>query len=147
MTAPVISNPTTPIGIVLIDPVTGLPYTASSGGVVGAYVLYASPAGTSNDVNPGSGWPTGISRIDVTLGSGNADWTGLLATGAVDGQMVEIFNADASSTLTLDANPAGSVAGSAAANRFQYVGSLLLPPGGTALAIYTAGSVNRWRLN
>ncbi len=147
MTAAVIANPNAPIGIVLIDPATGLPYTASTSGtgIVGGYLLYASPSGTNNNVNPGGAWPTGISRLDVTLGSGNADWTGLLA--GVDGQLVEIFNADSANTLTLDANPGGSVAGSLAANRFQYVGSLALPPGATAIAIYTAGSINLWRLN
>jgi hypothetical protein len=144
MTAPVIANPTAPVGVVLIDPTTGLPYTPSSGGFLPGYQPYASPTGTSNDVNPGGGWPTSISRLDVTLASGNAEWTGLLA--GTDGQMVEIFNADATNTLTLDANPAGSVAGSAAANRFQFVGNLALPPGASAIAVYSAGTVNRWRI-
>ncbi len=145
MTAPVIPNITAPVGVVLIDPTTGLPYTPSSGGFLPGYVLYASASGTLNDVNPGGTWPSNISRVDVTLGSGDAEWTGLVA--GTDGQMVEIFNADATSTLTLDANPAGSVAGSTAVNRMQYVGNLSLGPGATAILIYRAGTINRWRLN
>lgn len=145
MTAPVISNPTVAVGIVLIDPTTGLPYVASGGGTVSGYLLYASATGTLNDVNPGGAWPTGIARLDVTLASGAATWTGLVA--GSDGQLVEIFNADSTNSLTLNANPAGSSAGSSAANRFQWVGNMVISPGATAILIYTAGSINRWRIN
>jgi hypothetical protein len=148
MTAPVIANPTVAIGIVLIDPTTGLPYVASGSGggaTLGSSLTFATATGTTNDVNPGGAWPTGIGRVDVTLAAGVATWTGLVA--GADGQMVEIFNADAANTLTLNANPAGSVAGSAAANRFQWVGNMALAPGATAILVYSAGTVNRWRLN
>lgn len=105
-----------------------------------AYAAFASPAGANNDVVPGAGWPTGIGRLDVTLAAGVANWTGMVA--GTDGQMVLLANADAANTLTLNNQNVGS----AAANRFRGPGDLALPPGDTVLAVYYAGSVNRWVL-
>lgn len=74
MTAPVIANPTTPVGIVLIDPATGLPYSASGGG--GAAISAGtniSSSGTvvfsnSNGVTFGMS-PTGVITATVTPGA------------------------------------------------------------------------------
>lgn len=106
----------------------------------GPYLSYASPAGANNNVSPGGGWPA-IGRLDVTLAAGNANWTGLVA-GTIDGQSCLIANNDATNTLTLNASNGAS----GAANQFRYAGDLALPPGATVLAVYYAGTVNRWVL-
>jgi hypothetical protein len=143
MTAAVIANLTAPVGIVLIDPTTGLPYSAAGGGGGGGgtlpgYLAYASPAGANNNVNPGSGFPTSIGRLDVTLGSGAANWTGLLA--GTDGQILVIGNADATNNLTLNALNAGSTS----ANQFRYSADMVLTPNTSIQLVYYAGSVNLW---
>lgn len=105
----------------------------------GPYLAYASPAGTTADVNPAGGWPA-IGRLDVTLAAGNATWRSLVA--GTDGQSVLLANADAANTLTLNNQDALGTA----ANRFRYAMNLALPPGATVLAVYYAGTVNRWIL-
>lgn len=146
MVAPVIPNVTSPLGIVLIDPTTGLPYVAGSPspgtGVtsVGGFSAFVSPAGAQNNVNPGSGFPAAIGRIDADTSAGDANWTGMLA--GVDGQIVIIRNATGANNLTLNSENAGSTA----ANRFTAAADMTLPPGGAIWAIYYAGSVNRWVL-
>lgn len=122
MTAAVIANLTTPVGIVLIDPATGLPYSAAAtGGVAGTYLAYASATGTLNNVNP-AGFGSGVGILDVTLASGNATWTGLIA--GADKQSLVIANADAVNSLTLAALNGGS----SAANQFRYTANLIVPP-------------------
>ncbi len=146
MVAPVIPNVFAPLGIVLIDPTTGVPYVASGGGGtpgagvtgVGGYSSYVSPAGAQNNVNPGSGFPLLLGRIDVDTSAGDANWTGLLA--GVDGQIVLIRNAAGANNLTLNSQNASSTA----ANRFAGSGDFVLPAGGAIWVIYYAGSVNRW---
>lgn len=146
MVAPVIPNVFAPLGIVLIDPTTGLPYVASGGGgtpgtgitSVGGFSAFVSPAGGQNDVNPGSGFPALLGRIDVDTSAGNANWTGLLA--GVDGQIVVIRNAAGANNLTLNNQNAGSTA----ANRFAAAGDFTLVPGNAIWVIYYGGSVNRW---
>lgn len=73
MTAPVIANPTTPVGIVLIDPATGLPYSAAGGGVALSAGTNSSSSGTvvfsnSNGVTFGMS-PTGVITATVTPGA------------------------------------------------------------------------------
>lgn len=118
---------------------------ASLGSVGGAYLTYASPNGASNNVNPGSGWPTApgvipYTTLGVTIAGGNANWTGLLA--GVDDQIVLIVNQDPVDTLTLN----NANAGSAAANRFAYAADLILPPGATCFAVYRSTPAV-WYLN
>lgn len=112
---------------------------AMLGLIGGAYLSYPSPAGASHNVNPGGAWPV-IGRLDVTLAGGNANWTGLVA--GSDGQQVLICNNDAANTLTFNNQNGGSLA----ANRFRWVGDRAMPPGDTVLAVYYAGTVNRWVL-
>jgi len=147
MTAPTIPNVFAPLGIVLIDPTTGIPYVAGSGGSpgtgvtsVGGFSAFVSPAGAQNNVNPGSGFPAAIGRIDVDTSAGDTNWTGMLA--GVDGQIVIIRNATGANNLTLNSESAGSTA----ANRFTAAADFTLPAGGAIWAIYYAGSVNRWVL-
>jgi hypothetical protein len=123
--------------------VSGVPQfaAASGGGTLPAAVIYASPAGSNNNVNPGSSFPTNKGRLVVTLAGGDATWTGLLA--GSDGQLLWIFNADASHNLTLSVADAGSTG----ANRFAGFSSLILPAQASVLACYFAGSVNRWVLS
>ncbi len=106
---------------------------------LGAYLLAAVPAGSSNDFNPGGAWPT-IGRLDVTLALGAATLTGLVA--GTDGQLVLLFNADPANNLTLDNQNAAS----AAANRFEASGNWSIVPGGALWLAYYAGTVNRWRI-
>lgn len=120
MVAPVVANLTTPVGIVLIDPTTGLPYSAS-GGIAGSYLAYASATGTLNNVNP-PGFSSSVGFLDVTLPSGNATWTGLIA--GSNAQQLTIANSDSVNSLTLAALNAGS----SAANQFRNSSDLILPP-------------------
>jgi hypothetical protein len=106
----------------------------------GSLITYASAAGALNNVNPGGSFPTGISGLDVTLASGAANWTGLLA--GSDGQRVSISNQDATNILTLNSQNAGSTA----ANRFSAAADMALVPGQTLGLVYRAGSINRWRI-
>ncbi len=141
MVAPVIPNVTSPLGIVLIDPTTGLPYSSGGGtGIIttGGYLAYVSAAGAQNNVNPGGGFPAAVGRLDVDTTAGDTNWTGLLA--GSDGQIVIIRNSAGANNLTLNSENAGSTA----ANRFTGVGDFVLGAGVPIWAIYYGGSVNRW---
>lgn len=119
----------------------GVPqFLASSGGNLPAALAYASPAGSSNNVNPGGAFPTNVGRLVVTL-AGDATWTGLVA--GADGQLLWIYNADATDNLTLSVADVGSTA----ANRFAGFSSVIVPAQASVLACYFAGSVNRWVLS
>lgn len=111
-----------------------IPPTPGSGtGGSGAKLAFTSPAGASNNLNPGGAWPA-IGRLLVTL-TANANWTGLAA--GSDGQVVEVqVVAGAAFTLTLNSQNAGS----AAANQFFGVGDLVLPLGAIATLIYSTGT-------
>jgi hypothetical protein len=100
---------------------------------------YASPSGTTNDVNGGFPRFVGKVRLTVTLAAGDAIWTGLGA--GADGQEVLLWNNDATNSLTLQVKNAGSVP------RNQFNGSsmgYMLLPGFTLLLVYYAGVVNAW---
>lgn len=110
----------------------------SGGGFLGSEISYASPAGTSGSVNPGSGFPgtsgAPVGCINVTLSSGTATWTSLAA--GLANQLLWITNADPSNTLTLNEGGAGS-------EPFTFVGDLAIPPGGSALLRYSE-SLTSW---
>lgn len=113
----------------------------SSGGVpvsLGAYLAATVSSGTSNDFDPGSGWPSNYGRLDLDPSSGNATLTGLIA--GADGQLVMLTNIDPSYTLTLAALNSGS----SSANQFRCVGDLTLVPYDAVLACYYKGTVNKW---
>jgi hypothetical protein len=98
----------------------------------GALITYDSPSGISNNVNPG--WatdPNTDGRINVDTTAGNAEWTGLLATGVNDGTGILITNVGPNN-LQLDTQNAGSTA----ANQFYASGNLVLVPGQGTLAVY-----------
>ncbi len=110
--------------------VSGVPAFAAGGGggLGGAYLAYASPAGASNNVAPpGFGGTVGL--LDVTL-AGDANWTGLAA--GANKQLLVIANADAVHTLTLN----GLNGGSLAANQFRAGGDPVLPPLSALLLCY-----------
>lgn len=101
--------------------------------------VYASPSGTTNDVNGGFPRFIGNIRLAVTLAAGNATWTGLGA--GSDGQHCVLWNTDATSSLTLSVSDAGSLA----PNQFNGVaGTSSLGPGTAAELVYYAGNVNAW---
>lgn len=100
---------------------------------------YASPAGTTNNV--GGGFPSFVGRVrlTVTLAAGAATWTGLGA--GVDGQQVELWNNDATNTLTLTVGSANSLTN----NRFKgYTAGYAVAPGMSLDLRYYAGNVNGW---
>jgi hypothetical protein len=105
--------------------------TGGGGGFGGGYLAYASPAGSSNNVNP-AGFGATVGLIDVTLAAGNATWTGLKA--GTDRQQVIVANKDPTNSLTL----AGLNAGSSAANRFRAPGDVVIIPNSAILLVYYA---------
>ncbi len=112
--------------------VNGVPAFAAGGGGgggLGSYLAYASPAGASNNVAP-PGFGNTVGLIDVTLASGDANWTGLAA--GANKQLLIIANADTVHTLTLN----GLNSGSLAANRFRAGGDPVLPPLSALLFCY-----------
>jgi len=108
---------------------------SGGGGVLTGRVAYASPAGQSNDVTP-AGFGTTTGRLVVTLPSGDATWTGLLA--GQDGQLLIITNADAGNTLTLSKSNGASMA----ANQFLYAFDLAIATGVSVLLIYDSTIAN-----
>jgi len=73
MTAPVIANSAAPVGIVLIDPATGLPYSAAGGGVAFSAGTNSFSSGTlvlsnSNGITFGMG-TNGVITATVTPGA------------------------------------------------------------------------------
>jgi hypothetical protein len=97
------------------------------------------PAGATNNLNPGGGWPVNYGRLFLTAPSGAANVTGLLA--GSDNQMVLIVNDDAANNITLNADNGGSLA----ANQFDYAADLILPPKVSVLAVYDATEAS-WML-
>jgi len=132
-------QPTTPIGAdgTFLGVVGhALKFTSGgsgSGGYLGSRLAYASSSGTLSSVNPGGGFPGSssapIGSLIVTLPSGNATWTSLLAGNAQ--QLLGIYNADSSNTLTLEPGGAGTA-------QFSYIGALELAPQVSALLWYDA---------
>jgi hypothetical protein len=112
--------------------VKGLITGGSGGGIASGRVVKVLAAGANNNLNPGGGWPTGIGRLILTSGGSTANVTGLVA--GIDNQWVLIQNDDATATITLNNENAGSTA----ANQFSYVADLALPPEATVIAIYDA---------
>lgn len=107
-------------------------------GLAGPRIAYASAAGSINNVAP-AGFGAATGRLVVTLGSGDATWTGLAA--GIDGQILFLRNADAANTLTL----AAASASSSAANRFEGQGDTALPPGASLRLVYDATDA-RWAI-
>lgn len=106
------------------------------GGSAGRYVSSALAAGATNDFNPGSGWPTGVGRLDL-VPAGDATLNSLVK--AADGQEIIVRN-NSAFTVTI---PVGG--GGTAANEFTGGGGgTILPPLTAQLICYYAGSINRW---
>lgn len=80
------------------------------------YVSVVLAAGTTNNLSPGSGFPTSISWLDFDTSAGAATLTGLLA--GTDGQTVTC-RVTGANPLTLSTGATGlGDSGSSAANRF-----------------------------
>jgi hypothetical protein len=105
--------------------------------IAGTYLAANTASGSTNDFNP-SGFGSTVNRLDLDPNAGNSTLTGLIA--GVDNQIVLISNVDATNSLTLSNQDAGS----AAANRFRASDSFTLLPGGAIWIVYYAGTVNRW---
>ncbi len=100
---------------------------------------YASPSGTTNDVNGGFPRFVGQVRLAVTLASGSATWTGL-GVGS-DGQKVVLWNTDAANTLTLLIQSSSSLTPN------QFYGTptnYVLAAGNACELVYYAGNINGW---
>jgi hypothetical protein len=103
-----------------------------SGAIIGTgRVQVALAAGATNNLNPGSGFPTAISRLILTSAAGAANVTGLLA--GSDGQFLMIQN-DGPNNVTLNSENAGSVA----TNQFSGAADLILVADNSTLAVYDA---------
>lgn len=99
-----------------------------SGGTV---LNYASPSGTSNNVNPGGAFPAPtVGRLYVDTTDGPAAWTGLIAT-TQDGMGLQIVN-EGPNVLLLDNQNSGSTAG----NQFYFADNLTLPEGDSVIVVY-----------
>lgn len=101
---------------------------------------YASPVNESDNVSLPAPFPA-IGRLFVTLAAGNANWTGL--AGGTDGLTIILKNIDPTNTLVLNSENVNSLA----ANRFNGVGDQTIPPGNSAMLVYTAGTRNRWDIH
>ncbi len=100
---------------------------------------YASPSGTTNDVNGGFPRFLGNVRLAVTLAAGASTWTGLGAGN--DGQHLILWNTDSANSLTLLVNNAGSVS----VNRFNGpTANVVLTAGNAIELVYYAGLINSW---
>lgn len=113
-------------------------FAPASGGGIGAYLAPAALLATQNDYDPGSGFPTGIGRLDLTPAAGGSTITGLLA--GSDAQMLLVGNLSGVDVITL----VNQSASSAAPNRFRYAGDISIVPGETIVLCYYAGTINRW---
>lgn len=112
--------------------------TGPGGGGFQGYLAILVPAGGTNNLSPGFGFPTGISRLDINPSTGNANITGLVA--GSDAQTLIIRNSGTTYNLTLNHNnPASS-----AANQFGSSSDITLLPGGSLLLCYYTQSVNLW---
>lgn len=99
------------------------------------YLSVVAAAGSSNDFDPGVDITT-LGRLDINPSTGDSILTGLLS--GSDGQGLRIRNPSATHNLTCT----GEDVLSAAAHRFSQ--GFVLQPGDSILAVYYAGSVNRW---
>lgn len=102
---------------------------SGTAGTLGPSITYAAPAGASNNVNP-AGFSSTVNRVGFTLAAGTSNFTGFIA--GTDGQEVVFSNQDSTNNLTLNNRNAGS----SAANRFIFVGDLVLTPGDSIRGVY-----------
>jgi hypothetical protein len=126
-----------PLNQPMVNGVPAFAAAPASGGTLTGRLVYASPAGASNNVAPGGTFPANISRLIVTLALGDANWTGLAA--GSDGQLLFLTNGHAANSLTLNASNAGSLA----ANQFLYQFNVILGPGISKLLCYDA-TLAKW---
>jgi hypothetical protein len=98
-------------------------------------------AASTNDLNPGSGFPTNIGRLDINPTTNDVDVTGLLA--GLDNQQLVIRNVGTGGfTLYLRVNSSSS----AAANRFTGEGDGGIPQGSKTAAIYCTLPTPGWAI-
>ena len=113
-------------------------YATVAGVMLPTYLSNIITVASTNNYDPGGGFPTAVGRIDINPNTVNSTLTGMIS--AADGQQVFIYNSG-TFNLVLTIQDAASSAN----NRFRGLGSsLTLPPGARTLALYYAGSVNRW---
>jgi hypothetical protein len=118
----------------------GLKFTTagSSGISFGQFIAFTLVgAGPFNDVSP-TGFNALTGRLDLSNSGASVNVTGLVA--GADGQGIILRNAGASFNITLQSQNAGSLA----ANRFVISADITLTPLNAVLAVYYAGSINRW---
>jgi hypothetical protein len=135
-------------GISIVDGGAGgaITISASSSGMIIVYnlKLTVTPGASENNYDP-VGWNAGlnINRLQVNVPGGGSTWTGLAASGAVDGQVVMFINDSATDLLTL-AHESGL---STAANRFRCpgAGDFILVPYQAVMTVYD-GTNSRWRI-
>lgn len=117
-------------------------YAVGAGGAGGAGagtpVSVTLSVASTNDYNPGTGFPTGIGRLYINVDTADSILTGLVA--GTDGQVVVVEN-----TGTFDLQLTKESASSSAANRFSGSGDAGVVPGGRVTLIYNTTS-SRWMM-
>lgn len=99
---------------------------------------YATPSGTTNDIQGGVPQFIGTVRLFVSLAAGTATWTGFAA--GSDGQHVILVNTDNTSTLNLSTGGTGlGDTHSLIQNRFFGQNDYKLPPGAQLTMVYSTG--------
>lgn len=108
------------------------------------YVSVVLASGTTNNLDPGSGFPASVSWLDFDTTAGAATLTGLLA--GTDGQTIALRVTGANS-LTLSTGGTGlGDSGSTAANRFTGEGDAGLLLGSISRITYRALPSPRWAI-
>lgn len=119
--------------------------TASGGGGGGSTLLISTTvtAASTNDYNPGSGFPTLIGFLNINPTTNDVILTGLLAGTAL--QTVVIRNVGTTYTVYLSTGGDGQGDPlSSASNRFVGEGDGAIPPGAQNTIIYYTSPNSRW---
>ncbi len=116
-------------------------YTLAGGTAGTGYLAKTLSAASTNDYDPGGGFPTSIVRLDITTSVNDNTLTGLLA--GTDGQQLTIRNIGATFNLILTV-ASGS---SSAANQFYGQGTAKsVPPGSITRLTYYSLPNPRWAI-
>ncbi len=116
-------------------------YTLVGGSAGTGYLAKTLSAASTNDYDPGGGFPTSIVRLDITTSVNDNTLTGLLA--GTDGQQLTIRNIGATFNLILTISSGSSTA----ANQFYGQGTAkAIPPGSIARVTYYSLPNPRWAI-
>jgi hypothetical protein len=116
-------------------------YAGSSS--VAGYLAVTITAASTNNYNPGGGFPTSIGWLDINPSTNDVTLTGLLA--GTDGQQLTIRNSGTTYNILLSTGGNGQGdSGSTAANRFTGQGDAGIAPGGVTRITYRLLPTPTW---